>query len=102
MMDEDEENGADQLNGTVKSIDGAKALLAPKPPLTPTQLARKKRREAVDSMNEAAYELFSHFNHKNLDALIKLVKNTLEKLRRRITASQSKLAYNDTSKKGEM
>lgn len=71
-----------------------------KQPLTPTQLAMKKKRESVEAMNEAAYELFSHFNHKNLDALVKLVRNTLEKLRKRITASQSSLAYNEKIKKG--
>lgn len=84
------------MDGGAKSM-----LLAPRPPLTPTQLARKKRREAVESMNEAAYELFTYFNHRNLDALVKLVKNTLEKLRKRITASQSTLAYNETRKKGK-
>ena len=85
---------------TVKSIDGKSLMGGNKQPLTPTQIAMKKKREAVEAMNEAAYELFSYFNHKNLDALVKLVRNTLEKLRKRITASQSSLAYNEKIKKG--
>lgn len=89
-----------QLNGTVKSMDGAKSLMGTgvRAPLTPAQLAMKKRREAIEAMNEAAYELFAHFNHRNLDALVRLVRNTLERLRRRITSSQASLAYSETRK----
>ena len=40
-----------------------------------------------------ARELFNHFNHRNMDAIIKLVKTTLEKLRKRIWASQAVKSY---------
>lgn len=99
---EDDENGNDNnmLNGTIKSMDGAKSMIGTKAPLTQSQIALKKKREALEAMHEAAFELFNHFNHKNLDALIKLVKFTLEKLRKRITASQAILAYNEARNKG--
>ena len=36
---------------------------------------------------DAARELLAHFSHRNLDALLKVTKNTLEGLRKRITSS---------------
>lgn len=37
-------------------------------------------------MEEEAKELLSHFNHRNVDALLRLTRNTLETLRKRIHA----------------
>ncbi|EDL08892.1 dynein, axonemal, heavy chain 5, isoform CRA_b [Mus musculus] len=48
-------------------------------PLTAT--ARKKKETEV---LEEARELLSHFNHQNTDALLKVTRNTLEAIRRRI------------------
>lgn len=41
----------------------------------------------MEVMEEEAQELLSHFSHRNLDALLRLTRNTLEALRRRIHAS---------------
>lgn len=38
-------------------------------------------------MEEEAQELLSYFNHRNVDALLRLTRNTLEMLRKRIHAS---------------
>ena len=38
-------------------------------------------------MKEAAEELLAHFSHRNLDALLKVTRNTLEGMRKRITSS---------------
>jgi dynein heavy chain len=46
-----------------------------------------KRRQQRDNMKEAAEELLAHFSHRNLDALIKVTRNTLEGMRKRITSS---------------
>lgn len=102
--EENEANNAALLNGTIKSLDGStvKSLTgAAKTPLTQSQIALKKKREHIEAMHEAAYELFLFFNHKNLDALVRLFRSTLEKLRRRITASQAISAYNEDKVKGE-
>lgn len=40
-----------------------------------------------ENIEEAANELLAHFNHRNQDALMKVTKNTLESLRKRITSS---------------
>ena len=54
---------------------------------TKADLAAKRRREAKENREEAAMELLAHFNHRNLDALLKVTRNTLEGLRKRITSS---------------
>lgn len=48
---------------------------------------RKKKRDLLEVMEEEAEELLSHFNHRNVDALLRLTRNTLETLRKRIHAS---------------
>ena len=39
-------------------------------------------------MKKEAQELLSYFNHRNVDALLRLTRNTLEMLRKRIHSSQ--------------
>ena len=46
-----------------------------------------KRRVQRENMKEAAEELLAHFSHRNLDALLKVTRNTLEGMRKRITSS---------------
>ena len=55
--------------------------------LTQADLAARRRREFHESMEEAATELLAHFNHKNLDSLLKVTRNTLESMKKRITSS---------------
>ncbi|XP_077982678.1 dynein axonemal heavy chain 5-like [Glandiceps talaboti] len=57
----------------------------------------KKKREMRENLEESAQELLSHFNHRNLDALLKVTRTTLDSIRRRITSS-SHLAYMDEDK----
>ncbi|XP_019376784.1 PREDICTED: dynein heavy chain 5, axonemal [Gavialis gangeticus] len=49
-------------------------------------LAKRKRKE-MEMVEEEAYELLSHFNHRNIDALLKVTRNTLEMIRKRIHAT---------------
>lgn len=54
----------------------------------PSPLTRRRRkRDLMEVMEEEAQELLSHFNHRNVDALLRLTRNTLEGLRKRIHAS---------------
>lgn len=41
----------------------------------------------MEVMEEQAQELLSHFSHRNLEALLRLTRNTLEALRKRIHTS---------------
>uniref|UniRef100_A0A8C2LD25 Dynein, axonemal, heavy chain 5 n=1 Tax=Cricetulus griseus TaxID=10029 RepID=A0A8C2LD25_CRIGR len=50
-------------------------------PLPLTAVTRKKKESEI---LEEARELLSHFNHQNIDALLKVTRNTLEAIRRRI------------------
>ena len=58
-----------------------------RPQSTRAERLHKKKLEQQEQMEEAAQELLNHFNHRNLDALLKAVRYTLEGLRKRITAS---------------
>ncbi|XP_027744230.1 dynein heavy chain 5, axonemal isoform X4 [Empidonax traillii] len=52
--------------------------------LSPT--AKRKRME-LEKLEEEANELLSYFSNRNVDALLKVIRNTLETLRKRIHAS---------------
>ena len=58
-----------------------------RPQSTRVERLQKKKLEQKEQMEEAAQELLNHFNHRNLDALLKSVRYTLEGLRKRISAS---------------
>ena len=76
--------------------------LQERPVLTASQISAKKKRDAKKAMQELAAELFAHFNHRNQETIIKLIRNTLEKLRKRIvTASQAAVDYGITKSKQE-
>ncbi|XP_030249745.1 dynein heavy chain 5, axonemal isoform X1 [Sparus aurata] len=59
------------------------ASVGPSSPL----VRRKKKKDLMEVMEEEAQELLSYFNHRNVDALLRLTRNTLEMLRKRIHAS---------------
>ncbi|XP_041963780.1 LOW QUALITY PROTEIN: dynein heavy chain 5, axonemal [Alosa sapidissima] len=56
-------------------------------PSSPLQQRRRRKRALAEVLEEEAQELLSHLNHRNLDALLRLTRNTLETLRKRIHAS---------------
>ena len=47
----------------------------------------KKKREMRENLEEAAQELLAHFNHRNLDALLKVCRYSLDSIRKRVTSS---------------
>ncbi|XP_027537381.1 dynein heavy chain 5, axonemal isoform X7 [Neopelma chrysocephalum] len=54
--------------------------------LSPTA---KRKRMDLEKLEEEANELLSYFNNRNIDALLKVIRNTLETLRKRIHASST-------------
>lgn len=46
-----------------------------------------RRRQQLEAARAAALELGSHLHHRNIDALTKVARNTLENIKRRITSS---------------
>uniref|UniRef100_A0A8C2XN80 Dynein axonemal heavy chain 5 n=1 Tax=Cyclopterus lumpus TaxID=8103 RepID=A0A8C2XN80_CYCLU len=64
------------------------ASVGPSSPL----VRRKKKRDLMEVMEDEAQELLSYFNHRNVDALLRLTRNTLEMLRKRIHASSGQQA----------
>ncbi|KAM7382615.1 hypothetical protein PAMP_002338 [Pampus punctatissimus] len=75
------------------------ASVGPSSPL----VRRKKKRDLMEVMEEEAQELLSYFNHRNVDALLRLTRNTLEMLRKRIHASSLMhfLVESDSSSHGK-
>uniref|UniRef100_A0A669D0H3 Dynein axonemal heavy chain 5 n=1 Tax=Oreochromis niloticus TaxID=8128 RepID=A0A669D0H3_ORENI len=59
------------------------ASVGPSSPL----VRRKKKRDLMEVMEQEAQELLSYFNHRNVDALLRVTRNTLEMLRKRIHMS---------------
>ncbi|XP_034553818.1 dynein heavy chain 5, axonemal isoform X3 [Notolabrus celidotus] len=59
------------------------ASVGPSSPL----MRKKKKRDLMEVMEEEAQQLLAYFNHRNVDALLRLTRNTLEMLRKRIHAS---------------
>ncbi len=51
--------------------------------------SRRKREQQNETFQIAITELLNHFSHRNLDAIVRVIKMTLEKLRKRITTSLS-------------
>ncbi|XP_038070084.1 dynein heavy chain 5, axonemal-like isoform X1 [Patiria miniata] len=54
----------------------------------------KRKREMQENLEEVAQELLAHFNHRNLDALLKVTRQTLDSIRKRVTSS-SHMSYID-------
>lgn len=52
-----------------------------------TTITRKKKE--TEMLEEEACELLSHFNNQNMDALLKVTRNTLEAIRKRIHSSNT-------------
>ncbi|MBN3299949.1 DYH5 protein, partial [Amia calva] len=55
------------------------------PPSPPAK--RKKKKDMMEILEEEAQELLSHFSHRNVEALLRVTRNTLETLRKRIHTS---------------
>ncbi|XP_049624319.1 dynein axonemal heavy chain 5 [Suncus etruscus] len=56
-------------------------------PLALATVTRKKKEAEI--LEEEACELLSHFNHQNMEALLKVTKNTLEAIRKRIHSASA-------------
>ena len=57
--------------------------------ISPNAAALKRKREMKDYLTEEAQELLSYFNHRNIDAIVRVTKATLDAMRKRVTVSSS-------------
>nr|XP_018671052.1 dynein heavy chain 5, axonemal isoform X3 [Ciona intestinalis] len=58
---------------------------------------KKKKKDMMQIMEDEAKELLSYFNHRNMEALIKVVKVTLEAVRKRIISPISQRYISDAN-----
>ncbi|XP_077866685.1 dynein axonemal heavy chain 5-like [Saccoglossus kowalevskii] len=93
--DDEEDDRKRRASGSVSHASGHASPSRGQSAVAQT-IARRKR-EQRENIEESAQELLSHFNHRNLDALLKVTRYTLDSIRRRITSS-SHLAYMDEEK----
>lgn len=58
-----------------------------------TNSTHQKREQQTDSLRQAIIELINYFNHRNIDAIIRVIRVTFEKLKKRIhsTSAAAKL-----------
>ncbi|XP_065102327.2 dynein axonemal heavy chain 5 [Paramisgurnus dabryanus] len=80
-MDSDEEEIKSE--GRLLSRSTTAPSIGPSSPL----MRKRKKRYLMEVMEGEAQELLSHFNHRNVDALLRLTRNTLETLRKRLHTS---------------
>ena len=49
-----------------------------------TASSRKKREQKGENMRDAITELFNYFYQRNVDAIVRVIRTALEKIRRRV------------------
>ncbi|XP_048253391.1 dynein axonemal heavy chain 5-like isoform X2 [Haliotis rufescens] len=107
--EEEEEEEEPEEDAEVKSHDGSpresrmshSGSKRSRPLSSKALNVAKKKREMRENIEESAMELLIHFNNRNLDALLRCVRNTLESLRKRITSSSITHYMTDTSVFGD-
>ncbi|XP_027953732.1 dynein heavy chain 5, axonemal [Eumetopias jubatus] len=87
MNSADSKNGSSAKREEGKSDTLTSSLKAPAGLLPLATILRKKKETEV--LEEEACGLLSYFNHQNMDALLKVTRNTLEAIRRRIHSSNT-------------
>ena len=55
--------------------------------ISPAAAAAKRKRETRDQLNMEAQELLMHFIHKNVDAIVRVTRTTLDGMRKRVQAA---------------
>ena len=55
--------------------------------ISPAAAAAKRKRETRDQLNMEAQELLTHFIHKNIDAIVRVTRATLDGMRKRVHAA---------------
>jgi len=87
MLHQEKKEEETQREGSPTGSGGRGSSRRSRPVSSKANLAAKRKREQRENIEQAASDLLNHFNHRNLEALIKVTKNTLEAMRKRITSS---------------
>lgn len=80
-----------RLSGTARTrqVSSGKSAKAKTKSNLLANTSRRKREQQNEAMQAAITELLNHFSHRNLDAIVRVIRMTLEKLRKRITSTLS-------------
>ncbi|XP_022805941.1 dynein heavy chain 5, axonemal-like [Stylophora pistillata] len=69
--------------------------------ISPAAAAAKRKREIRDQLNMEAQELLMHFIHKNIDAIVRVTRTTLDGMRKRVQAALSHHYLENSSSVGQ-
>lgn len=84
----DEEEDNDELVETPRpSSRGSRASRLGSAVVSPAVAAAKRKNDIKDYLEEHALELLNFFNSRNLDAIIRVTRNTLDAIKRRVAAT---------------
>ena len=78
-----------KINRTRPTSSGISSSERKKSSTILTTSSRRKRDQQIENLRMATVELRNHFNHRNLDAIVRVIRAALEKLRKRITLTFS-------------
>lgn len=67
--------------------------------VNPAAAASKRKREMRDYLAEEAQELLMHFNHRNIEAIVRVTRSTLDAMRRRVQVTSVTHHYQESSSK---
>ncbi|XP_051812950.1 dynein axonemal heavy chain 5 [Acanthochromis polyacanthus] len=84
-IDHIESEGEDERHSEGRLF--SRNMLVPPASIGPSSPLMRKKKKKRDLMEEEAHELLCYFNHRNVDALLRVTRNTLETLRKRIHAA---------------
>nr|XP_033785734.1 dynein heavy chain 5, axonemal isoform X1 [Geotrypetes seraphini] len=84
VVKENGEGESEWLENRTTSQNASQVKSGPPSPLT-----KKRKKDMMEILEEEGLELLSHFSHCNVDALLKVIRNTLEMIRKRIQTSSA-------------
>lgn len=82
-----EEEATDETETPRPSSRSSRASRLGSAVISPTAAAAKRKRDIKEYLEEHAYELLNFFNSRNLEAIIRVTRNTLDAMKRRVTAT---------------
>lgn len=82
------------LTATSQTRPASSSKTRPSTVVSTTTARNRKREQHTEVFQAAVTELINYFSHRNVDAIVRVIKVTLEKLRRRITST---LSYGETT-----
>eukprot|EP00794_Sanderia_malayensis_P018805 gene18805-20701_t len=86
-VNKDESEAAEETRPS--SHSGRSASRLGSAAVNPRAAAAKRKRDTKEYLEEHAFELLAHFNARNVEAIIRVIRNTLDAMKKRVSATVS-------------